>query len=152
MKNVFFILLFALSTFSYGQKDYTERFTSVRFVIPGLDTENTPSWDEGDTVLLMQGYDKGSLEFSKKGDLLMQQEHSRCGNISFKEGVKLLLSKRRRYKESILGTYKYDVETGILMLKFREHNYTFKIIRTCRHIRNDYGFELLLISSSSILT
>lgn len=130
----------------WKQRDYTSLLFDYSYKIPGLDTETTPIWDVSDTILLLSGYDKGSIRFSKKGVLTMQQGKSRCGNVSFGEGVKLLLNKRRRYKESILGSYKYDFETGFIVANFRDKSYTSKILRHCWNRENTIDFELLLLS------
>jgi hypothetical protein len=141
------VITFLLSNFSsFGQKDYSLWLLDDSFKIPGLDTDITPTWNVGDTVLLLKGYDKGSVEFSKKGVLTMQQENSRCGNVSFGEGVKMLLNKRKRYKASILGSYNYDVETGLILMNLRNKSYKFKILRHCKNRDISLDFELLLLS------
>ena len=148
MRGVLFISFMALGLISLCQRDYTNYLKDHNFQIPGLDPDLTPNWDISDTILLLEGYNRGSITFNKKGKLLMQQGYSQCGNITFREGVKFLISKKRRYNESIIGIYNYDAKEQLLVLNFGEKTYNYKIIRSCYGRYDSYGLELFLLSIS----
>ena len=140
------VITFLLSNFSsFGQKDYSLWLLDDSFKIPGLDTDITPTWNVGYTVLLLKGYDKGSVTFTKKGKLLMQQDYSSCDNTTFREGIILLSTRYRRYKASVLGTYTYDAKEHLLILNIREKTYNFKVLRHCGDRMGFEGFELELL-------
>jgi len=142
------ILLLFVSYSSFAQIDYTEELTGNQFIISGLDLENSPSYEEGDTIHMSKKSGLGALYFKKNNSLKMLQVYRWCGTMSFFQALKILIPKHKDYQKSFNGMYKYIREEKKLILNYRGSSHSFHIIELCHNrITGFSGFDLRYLGS-----